>query len=584
MKDKKFIEIKNRIYKQCLQLWGIDDLDMADPLILLILDVIIYEIYYLNQDLIDSDAKIIESVAQQVIPNSWSLPMPAHALMSTMSNNKITKLSSKTEFSIKNTTSQSINSAIYFTPFTSEKIIEGYVCIQYYNNFILCNGNVEYIDKKVSDFKVWIGIKTADDVLDNLDFLKITFLTENSSFDELLKFVEVKDYLGNKVEFDRERYNEVEDNKHYTEQIKSYYSNYIYRLTLNEENTVLRTAIEQFSIEKETTKCKEVNQKLVWFEFTFPEVFSKEELDKINIVINTFPVVNRKLNEKRHEPKNQGRLFSVKSSNNSHFLDIISIKDNEGNKYYDSVKFTIDTLNSNTYTLFNGGLENYDPRNAKFFLKKFARVLREDVSAFSSIKGEYIDTTMDRINAEINAIEDKIKVSFDDINNKEDVFVLINKTGFVEHLFCTYWTSDGKDANNFKKGTILKQTKVSELMPETTMLQTTSAGGVYRADRIENIINFRYGFLTRERIVTTQDIKAAIQFYLRNIIHEIIVKDGVGISINKKKGLYRTIEVMIKLKKDTTLDSNTKRKVELFLKDNLEQNSVMNIPFQININ
>ena len=125
MKDKKFIQIKNRIHKQCLELWGIDDLEMADPLIMMLLDVIIYEVYYLNQEVIDSDAKIIERVAQQVTPNSWSLPMPAHALVSTATNNGITIINEETEFSVKNNLNQNTSTAIYFTPFTKEKIIEG---------------------------------------------------------------------------------------------------------------------------------------------------------------------------------------------------------------------------------------------------------------------------------------------------------------------------------------------------------------------------------------------------------------------------------------------------------------------------
>ena len=115
MKDKKFIQIKNRIHKQCLELWGIDDLEMADPLIMMLLDVIIYEVYYLNQEVIDSDAKIIERVAQQVTPNSWSLPMPAHALVSTATNNGITIINEETEFSVKNNLNQNTSTAIYFT-------------------------------------------------------------------------------------------------------------------------------------------------------------------------------------------------------------------------------------------------------------------------------------------------------------------------------------------------------------------------------------------------------------------------------------------------------------------------------------
>jgi hypothetical protein len=53
MKDKKFIEIKNRVYKSCMEIWGIEDISMADPIVMILLEVIIYEIYYLNQEVVD---------------------------------------------------------------------------------------------------------------------------------------------------------------------------------------------------------------------------------------------------------------------------------------------------------------------------------------------------------------------------------------------------------------------------------------------------------------------------------------------------------------------------------------------------
>lgn len=584
MKDKKFIEIKNRIHRQCLELWGIDDLAMADPLVMLLLDVIIYEVYYLNQKVIDSDAKIIERVAQQVIPNNWSLPMPAHALASSTTNNGVTIIDEQTEFSVKNNSNQNTNSAIYFTPFTEEKIIEGSVKFQYYNNYLLYSNTVEALKNKINDFKIWIGIDCVEGVLENLEFLKITFLTQNSAMDELLKFVEVRDVDGNLIEIASEDYDEIENNKHYSENIKTYYSNYIYKLFIQPKNLIYKSILEQFSIEKENIKCSEADTKVVWLELIFPEVFTKEEFDKIAIVINTFPVINRKLNHIRHHLNNEGRLFSMKGTLDSHFLDVYKVTDEKSNDFIDSLKHPIESTQNKTYTLFHGGLENYDPRNAKYFLKKLARVLREDVSAFSSINADYIDSTMARISEEINAIEQKINISFSDINNKDDVFALINTTENTNVLHCSYWTSEGEKANHYKKGTILKQAVLSELVPETTILQTTSIGGIYRTDKAEKLINMRYGFLTKERIVTTQDIKAAIQFHLRDTTKEIIIKDGVGISNQKKKGLFRTVDVAITLQENNPLEANSKQKMELFLKETLEKQSVMNIPYQITIN
>jgi predicted GNAT superfamily acetyltransferase len=511
--------------------------------------------------------------------------MPAHAFVSTKTNNELVLLEDTTEFSVKNSEGKNTNTPIFFTPFTQEQIIEGSIVFQYYNSFLIHPNGVEALNDnyKVPDYKMWIGLSCNENTINTIQSLKIAFITENSNLDHYLKFVQVKDAFGNVVPIKNEDYAEVQDNKQYTEKIKTFYKNFVYTLNLKPENIVFNSISDQFTMERETLKCAEAKLKVIWLEFTFPELFTKEELDKITLKINTFPVINRKLNHKTHQVKNEGRWFSMKGSRYSHFLDVHKIADQENMPYENSLKLPLNATQKRTYTLFYGGLENYDPRNAKFFLKKLARVLREDISAFASINADYIDATMVKINQEITNIEQKINSSFSDFNDKDDVFALIKTLDDIQMLYCTYWTSEGSLANNFKKGTVLKQAELSELVQDETILATTSTGGAFRTDKAEKLINLRYGFLTKERLVTAQDIKAAVHFHLRNISKEVCVKNGVGIGLDKKKGLHRTIDVTIQLHNDTSLEEQTKKKMEVFLKETLEEQSVMNIPFQITI-
>jgi len=139
-------------------------------------------------------------------------------------------------------------------------------------------------------------------------------------------------------------------------------------------------------------------------------------------------------------------------------------------------------------------------------------------------------------------------------------------------------------ANNLKKGTILKQTSISELAQDSTIFETSSIGGIYRNNKVEKLINLRYGFLSKERLVTKQDIKSAVHYHLRNITKDVLITDGVGISSNRKQGVHRTIDVEVVLQEKYALQIENKKKIEMFLKETLEKQSVMNIPFQITIN
>lgn len=585
MKDVKFIEIKNRIQKKCLEIWGIENINMADPLVMMLLDIFVNELYYLHQEGVESDNKIIERIAQEVVPSQWNLPMPAHSLVSTTATKGVVMLNSETEFVVKSTSATNVDYDIYFTPFTNENIIEGEICYQLYDLFLIDSSkNIEALSakSKILDHRIWVGLDVSKENIEKLNSLKFTFITENSSLDNFLQFIKVKDSLGNNIEIENETFDDVHDNKHYVENIKSFYKNSIYKLKLNTEDLVYQSVVQQFELDKEELKSSKKDTKLIWLEFIFPEIFTKEELDKIDIKINTFPIINRKLNNRVHNAQVEGRLFPMKAEKNTYFLDVMKIFNEKNIEFTNGIKYA-NSLDSNTFTVFYDGLENYDSRNANFFLKKLARALREDISSFSNINADYVDASMTRINEELNSIENKINSSYSQVN-EEEVYALINETEKSKIIYYSYWTSNGDVANNLKKGTVLKQTSLSELAQDATIFQTSAVGGIYRNNKVEKLINLRYGFLSKERLVTKQDIKSAVYYHLRNIIKEVLITDGVGISSNAKQGLYRTIDIAVFLQQEYALQIENKKKIAVFLKETLEKQSVMNIPFQITIN
>ncbi|WKL47765.1 hypothetical protein Q1W71_22810 [Flavobacterium pectinovorum] len=585
MKDVKFIEIKNRIQKKCLEIWGIEDINMADPLVMMLLDVFVHELYYLYQEGVESDNKIIERIAQEIVPSQWNLPMPAHTLASTTATKGIVMLNNDTEFVVKSGMVTNVDYDIYFTPFTNENIVEGEISFQMYDSFLIDSSKtVQHLSaqNKVLDHRIWVGLDVSKENLEKLNSLKFTFITENSSLDNFLQFIKVKDSSGNDIEIENETFDEVQDNKHYSENIKSFYKNSIYKVKLNAENLVYESILDRFEIDKEALKTSKKDTGLIWLEFVFPEIFTKTEFDKIQIKINTFPIVNRKLNNRVHNAQIEGRLFPMKAERNTHFLDVMKIFNEKNIEFTNGIK-QANSLTSNTFTIFYGGLENYDSRNAKFFLKKLARALREDIGSFSNLNADYIDATMTRINEELNSIESKINSSYSQVN-EEEVYALIHETEKSKILYYSYWTSNGQVANNLKKGTILKQTSISELAQDSTIFETSSIGGIYRNNKVEKLINLRYGFLSKERLVTKQDIKSAVHYHLRNITKDVLIRDGVGISSNRKQGVYRTIDIEVILQEKYALQIENKKKIEMFLKETLEKQSVMNIPFQITIN
>ena len=81
MIDKRQQDIKERISRHAMDLWGISDPNQMDPVIDLLLDTFAYNSNRLYQDMEAADAAILHQLARILVPHKWSLPMPAHALI-----------------------------------------------------------------------------------------------------------------------------------------------------------------------------------------------------------------------------------------------------------------------------------------------------------------------------------------------------------------------------------------------------------------------------------------------------------------------------------------------------------------------
>ena len=92
MPDKRHIEIKERILRFAMELWGVNDSRNMDPVVDLLLDVFAYETARMHQEIKASDSRLLYQLSRILIDNKWALPIPAHALMSVAPNNDETRM------------------------------------------------------------------------------------------------------------------------------------------------------------------------------------------------------------------------------------------------------------------------------------------------------------------------------------------------------------------------------------------------------------------------------------------------------------------------------------------------------------
>ena len=119
----------------------------------------------------------------------------------------------------------------------------------------------------------------------------------------------------------------------------------------------------------------------------------------------------------------------------------------------------------------------------------------------------------------------------------------------------SYWITNGSIANGLDSKTLLSQSDSNKFKNRGIMFQTTTIQGVVHQNEQDLINSLRYGLLSNDRIVTREDVRSYIYHRIGTYIETLSIEDGVAISPDKKKGLIRTTEIKIRIKRTANTDA-----------------------------
>jgi hypothetical protein len=142
-------------------------------------------------------------------------------------------------------------------------------------------------------------------------------------------------------------------------------------------------------------------------------------LDEVNVYTNTFPVMNRQLNDLKYRLKGGSNIIPLKTNGMEQFLSVRSLSD-ESHPYRSTPFRKIEEEETGTYTLRNGGVERFDGRNAKEFISYLLELLRSESAAFSAYGNDFIASTLREMNQRIALMEQKTRA-------------LVNSSGEIPH-------------------------------------------------------------------------------------------------------------------------------------------------------
>jgi len=576
--------IAARMFRHSVRYWDTKDADIdnLDPLVRLLIEACAVELYRISNEINSAQEHMLEKLARLLTPDVYTAAKPAHAVVHARPVEPDTQVYPAMQFFYQKKVASKPNGLldtnldVFFSPAGNYKVVDADVKFIAADRDLYTVNNGQYKEpisktgsgKMIEPGTVWIGIE-INHLIKDLSGLSFFFdLKNHPAKSQLLPLLHYSKWNINGVQlntmeglwnpnsnsslldsfsgFDEFNINQTID-RHINHFYKDQFITIINAVDLSLKTEKYPQEFAGIFSDKELAKLQ---KELLWVKIKLLPEFDEVVLEDLTVSINSFPVVNRHLNEIRYRLQNNFNIIPLLSA--EQFLSINSVEgtdggggDEEANKYtnlpFDN---TSELRTKGTYTLRTGDVERFDSRNATEYMNYLVELLRDESSAFAALGQDFVASLVKELNQNITQLEQKIKQNIS-ILNQEPTYLLINPRREGETIFVNFWTTNGEMGSQIRSGSKLDLYQGAELRPETLIMVTNSTGGADKLRNTEVLNAYKNTLVTRGRIVTLEDVKSFCKLMLGEKIQNIAIKKGVAVSTLPNEGLINTVEIII---------------------------------------
>lgn len=572
--------IKVRMLQNAVKIWGLKSVNSIDPFVSLLIDAFSTEIFRANNEIQAANSRILEKLAKLLTPSIYTYPQPAHAIAHAEPQEVMELLLGYNEFFIKKQIPSSAKSMsdvqvdLHFTPVGNVRLVK-------MDTRVLVTSNMCYhIDEErnklpmlkvpsmaVPHNKIVLGI----DITEYIDAAlpeRLALYCSNPTFEyvdyvfNLLPFITVS-IAGKPLQITSGLTYEVDNRSQGYEEIFREYSMQK-RLEQNIKNIYKNKYIEVLGLDKQVIpegfpaclafleESKEMDlflegRKMIWLELDFPPQYTKDVLENFFFSLNAFPVYNRKWKRNEYALNVMGDNVPLATDVGEHFLYVEKVEDGLGNTYKE-IPFQqgADKNGVGLYTVRKGGMERFNDRNALELIANVLELTRDEVSAFGVLNRDKVVDALMVMTAQMRLLDQRVVNSERSIM-QEINYAIVNPYDNVEHLKASYWITQCTLANSLRHGTILSQSKITDVgVGQNIRLLTTTVGGTEEQKGTNAIQAYKYALTTRDKLISIEDIKNFCFLELeRENIRSVNIRRGTIISSRPKEGFIKTLEIEI---------------------------------------
>ncbi len=612
-------EVRKRMMRHASAGWQmrIKDIEAADPLVTHLMDACAFEFENTAQTIDDTRQRIMDRLASVLCPEVIDLPRPAHAVLHTRPEDPVLELPQQAQFyhrRLGRTTDEKIED-LFFSPIATSYVVNGDIRYTLSEQGLFrYNGRDRVLLERqlrpvsFTDYQsVWLGIELHTDV-PSLSNLSIFFDWENEP--ERAKAVycrKLQDATQNRWLLngtplmvypgfqpnntpDNPLADELDPSAQLEKEVRNLYDNHFITLGVMPDRDAWNYNPRKHPTEFLFTDAQQqryFQDDLIWLELRLSRDFPVSALAKMDVRMNCVPVMNRRLNKKLMRLFQALNVFSLKSEED--FLAIRRVYDAETKDLYRSSPLrNPDDLTEDQFMWRPHNVGRFDGRSAREILYYVRQMLLEESQAFAALGSGMMTQTIETLNRSVEDLHQRMQEHVGEGFTVGHPYIFIKPRQVNTNIFMEYWSTNGKAANNLPAGTPLKVYEGSYFMrkeAEDLFLVTATAGGREKPTVATKEQQLRQNLLTRQRLVTEQDIKAECEAYFfertEGVPVAVSVTKGFALGLIEGAGYVRCLDVLIRPKARTDLTPVDWEAECERLRQHLADRSAMNLPYRV---
>jgi len=608
MQQKEYSKegIRNRMFARASELWEVRSIDHLDPLVRVMIEGLASEVFRLSGAIEGSEERIFEKLARAFTPGSMISASPAHALFHGRAVSGTCLVTGDVEFSYRDPAFMQRHNLrrLTFSPVCTPMIVDGavsYLISRSRFHTVSLRPGKEYVAASLRrdpafNHRIWVALELDSEVRDlkNLSFcFDFPMLEERETYLRLLGHT--KWSLGGQPLSIRSGIYDAEEEQ----QRRSFGNSHDVRgqmgrriceryrnrfVTVTESfplSDSLRTVFppELKSLFPDSFVAT-LTRPLLWLEVEFPPAFHDDILEMITVQINCFPIANQYRTSQLTGITPTSNIVTLSKESNEYLLSVESVRDSDNRPYVQVREHQhVDEEIGGTCSLRRGGCERFNAVDAQESLMHLMDLFRDESAAFTGMDRDQLgQSARDLI---VQTVKFDQMLSRMENRGEQLSYIIFGQNNMDTQITTACYLSNGEIGNGVRAGEILSVSNLSEIVPSSAMLMTTSRGGKSSPDISRQKEIYRFMLTSHDSIYTTPDIIAFCAGKYGEYFTEVTARSGYEVSQTPCEGIIRTTEVTLKGLRLT--DQITAEELQSDILADLEMNSPQGMNYRISI-